>query len=296
MLYLILMNVEHEDVVCRFFPYTFQGKASPWFFNLAPRSITSWKLFETTFMEQFGDDKTSGIFFLELSRIKINKKEKVKDFNHRFITLLNRILENQFEAVQIEFYTTDLLLPISMFIKIKEKWTLAENFQEAIKVEKDLTSISSHPRNEENTTSTSERNSKKNEGISKTKSEKEDKELKDMESMQQMIKQIMNEIIDLKKNKSEGNKPFNPFLNKKVDTGTSSLFPPTLGINLEDYDMNNLCRSHHANHSERTCPEFINSFKEMTLPQGLPKEKRDEEEGENDDERKKKKGKKRNLH
>ena len=40
-------------------------------------------------MTQFGDDKTFGILFLELSQIKINKKEKIKDFNQRFITLLN---------------------------------------------------------------------------------------------------------------------------------------------------------------------------------------------------------------
>jgi hypothetical protein len=62
-----LMNVEHEDVVCRLFLYTFIGKASIWFFCLAARSITSWKQFETAFMTQFGDDKTFGILFLELS-------------------------------------------------------------------------------------------------------------------------------------------------------------------------------------------------------------------------------------
>ena len=43
-----------------------------------------------------------------------------------------------------------------MFIKIKEKWTLVENFQEAIKVEKDLASISSHLSNARNKNSTYE--------------------------------------------------------------------------------------------------------------------------------------------
>jgi hypothetical protein len=38
-----LMNVEHEDVVCKLFPHTLQGKTTKWFFNLAPGSITSWK-------------------------------------------------------------------------------------------------------------------------------------------------------------------------------------------------------------------------------------------------------------
>lgn len=76
-------------------------------------------------MKQFGDEKTSRILFSKLSRIKVNKKEKVKDFNHRFITLLNRILEKPYKAVQLEFYTASLPPPIAMLIKIKEKWTLA---------------------------------------------------------------------------------------------------------------------------------------------------------------------------
>ena len=31
-----LRNVIHEDVVCIFFPYTFEGKASTWYFDLQP--------------------------------------------------------------------------------------------------------------------------------------------------------------------------------------------------------------------------------------------------------------------
>ena len=45
-----LMDVEHEDIVCRLFPYTFVGKTSIWFVSHATRSITSWKQFETSFM------------------------------------------------------------------------------------------------------------------------------------------------------------------------------------------------------------------------------------------------------
>lgn len=74
MLALNLTNVKHLDVVCRLSYFTFQGKALTWFFSLALRSITSWQQFEATFMTKFEDDKTSQLFFLELSRIKINKK------------------------------------------------------------------------------------------------------------------------------------------------------------------------------------------------------------------------------
>ena len=91
MLAMNIMNVQHEDVACRFFYLTLQGKASSWFFNLPSRSITSWQQFENAFIMQFGDDKTSGTLLLELARLKINENEKVKDFNQRFITLLNKI-------------------------------------------------------------------------------------------------------------------------------------------------------------------------------------------------------------
>ena len=102
--------------------------------------------------------------------------------------------------------------------------------------------------------------------------------------MQQVIKQLTNEIIDVKKNKGEGRKPFNPLFKNKTNTNTPHMIPPTLGINLEDYAMENFYRTHHANHSKRTFPEFINLFVAMMLPQEPPKkDKKDEEEGENDD-------------
>jgi hypothetical protein len=52
-----------------------------------------------------------------------------------------------------------------MFVKRKENRTLEENFREAIKVEKDLASISIHRGNEENEASTSEKNGKKNKEV-----------------------------------------------------------------------------------------------------------------------------------
>ena len=94
-----LMNVEHEDVVCRLFPHTLQGKATKWFFNLAPGSITSWDKFEEAFMEEFSNEESSKIFPLELLGIRMNENEKVKDFNERFISLLNRIPIKPTEAV-----------------------------------------------------------------------------------------------------------------------------------------------------------------------------------------------------
>ena len=68
-------------------------------------------------MEQFSDEETSRILFLDLSRIRINEKEKVKYFNQVSITLLNMIFVKLIKEVQIEFYIAALSPPISMFVK-----------------------------------------------------------------------------------------------------------------------------------------------------------------------------------
>ena len=99
--------------------------------------------------------------------------------------------------------------------------------------------------------------------------EKKDKEPMDMASMQRVIKQLTNDIIDLKKNKGKGKKPFKSFVKKR--TYFSPQIPPILGINIEDYAMENYCHTHHANHCERTCPKFINYFVAFLTPLRPPR-------------------------
>jgi hypothetical protein len=261
------------------------AQASTWFFSFVARSIASWKQFEIAFLSQFGDDITSGVLLLELSRIRFDKKVKVKYFNQRFINLVNCIPEKRAVSIQVEFYIATLPLATTMFVKEREKRTLAEIFLEAIKVDKDMASISSHQGNEENKPSSSEKKTKKNKGILRMDTEK-DNEPMDMARMQRVIKQLTNDIIDLKRNKGEGYKPFNPFMNKRTDFVPQ--IPPTSSINIEDYAMDNFCHTHHANHSKRTCPEFINYFTTMITPLEPPRrKKRNEKEEEEDDQEKK---------
>jgi hypothetical protein len=94
-------------------------------------------------MAQFSDEETLGIFSLGLLGIRMDENEKVKDFNQRFITLLNKISIKPIEEVQIEYYTSALPPNIAMFVKNQEKLTLVDNFVEDIKVEKDLEALSS---------------------------------------------------------------------------------------------------------------------------------------------------------
>ena len=64
------------------------------------------------------------------------------------------------------------------------------------------------------------------------------------------------------------------------DKNTSHQIPPTSGIKLEDYAMDNFCHAHYANHPEKNCPKFMNLFKAMILPQECQDEEEEEEEEE----------------
>ena len=86
-----LINVVHEDVVCRLFPYYFKVQASTWYFSLEFGTINSWDDFEKEFLEKFGDDSTPADLVIELSSLRIKGKEGVKDFNYRFYCLKSMI-------------------------------------------------------------------------------------------------------------------------------------------------------------------------------------------------------------
>jgi hypothetical protein len=85
-----LMNVQHEDVVCRLFPYTFENSASTWYFNLPVGSITSWTKFQKDFLDKFAEETTTGALMAELFTATMTPKERVKYFNQRFTTILNK--------------------------------------------------------------------------------------------------------------------------------------------------------------------------------------------------------------
>jgi hypothetical protein len=61
-------------------------------------------------------------------------KEKVKDFNKRFTTILTKFQPDAKPAqeLQIEVCANALPTSISMFVKRAAKLTLAQNFEEAI--------------------------------------------------------------------------------------------------------------------------------------------------------------------
>ena len=114
-----LRNVIHEDVVCKLFHYRFEGKASTWYFSLESSSIPSWDVFSELFTQKFGDDKTPEELVIELSSMKTKGKKRVKDYNHRFSYLKNRIPNTVLPVKEllVAYYIKGLLAQISMWVK-----------------------------------------------------------------------------------------------------------------------------------------------------------------------------------
>ena len=121
-----ILNVDHEDVVCILFQYTFEPKASSWYFSLQANSIVDCDSFEKAFLGKFGNQKTVVTLMKELLFMRMENKEKVQDFNHRLTTPLNNFsaATKPTEESLIEYYTTTLDPPITMFVKRFGKITL----------------------------------------------------------------------------------------------------------------------------------------------------------------------------
>lgn len=95
------------------------------------------------FLENFADDKTLAMLLKELGSLGMEEKEKVKDFNQRFMRILNKFVADTkpHDSITIDYYTSPLPTTITQFVKWDVKPTLLEIWKEAISFEKDLRAI-----------------------------------------------------------------------------------------------------------------------------------------------------------
>ena len=114
-----LLNVEHEDVVCIIFQYTFEPKELSCHFSLQVDSILNSDGFAKEFLGKFGNQKTVATLMKELLSMRMGDEENVQEFNKRFTTLLNSfsVATRPVKESLVEYYTTTLYLPIEMFVK-----------------------------------------------------------------------------------------------------------------------------------------------------------------------------------
>jgi hypothetical protein len=193
MLVVRLQSVEHEDVVCRLFPYTFEGNASTWYFVQQLQTIISCDKFEPYFLETFGDDKFPEVLVIELSNLKMNPKEKFKEFNQRFITFKNKIPIDSMPAenLTISYYNKALHNNIAIWVKRSKKNTLLEAFEEAFLIEKEIMSLKYSLNSEVETTSSSK---KKIKILTIPPQNKNQQETLDLESLQKAFQKLSNQV------------------------------------------------------------------------------------------------------
>jgi hypothetical protein len=65
-------------------------------FRAGSLDVLAMLLHQTCFLEKFGDDKSPKVLVMELSSLKMNPKEKVKDFNQ--ISYVKELNSHRFNA------------------------------------------------------------------------------------------------------------------------------------------------------------------------------------------------------
>jgi hypothetical protein len=172
---------------------------------------------------------------MELSNMKMNPKEKVKDFNQRFLTLKNKIPADSMPAenLVIAYYAKSLHHNTTMWVKRSKKNTLLESFEEAVLIEKDILSLKDNTNPEAESTSSSK---KKIEILTRPPSNKKEKEPLDLESLHKSFQKLSNQVIDLKRSAEEGSSSkgnYRPPFRRPLPNPPNRSNPLAEGLSLE---------------------------------------------------------------
>jgi len=148
----------------------------------------------------------------DLSNLRIEHREPIKEFNARFNKLLNKIptASKPSEQIRSEWYITALPANIAIFVDRAGKPTLAENMKEALAVEKRINAL-------EKKAALEDRKAKKVSFKDYSK-KKTPKDPYDMEGLQKVLKTLSNEMVEIKKHVAEtsNKRPFRTY--KKTES------------------------------------------------------------------------------
>jgi len=154
-------------------------------------------------LTKFGDDRTTATLINDISNLKANPNEKIKDFKFRFNKLLNKIQDTSKPGVdvQIEWYIYSLPYNITIFVERANRATLIDTMKESLVVEKMILSL-------EKKTTQEERKTKKV-NFKEEPNNKTPKDPFDLEGLQKVLKSMSNDMVDIKKKEVESSKkPF----------------------------------------------------------------------------------------
>jgi hypothetical protein len=137
------VNDEAEDLVMKLFSASLHGEARRWYDNLPTASITSMDHFEEIFLARWVmklEDIQSLLRGFE--SIKQTEDETIRDFDFRFQRSLYHIPESYRPKGKylIYLYTNGILGHLSFLLNKKGPKTLAEAYNMAIQIEKNLSS------------------------------------------------------------------------------------------------------------------------------------------------------------
>ena len=97
-----------------------------------------------------------------------------------------------------------------------------------------------------------------------------------------MMQKLSNRIIDLEK-ENEAHKSYNPYYKRRGDSNQSKPPPHShASMNLTEVGMDNFCTFHQQPHSEKSCPQWINSMTlvmNQLLDSKLTEDNNEEEKG-----------------
>jgi hypothetical protein len=264
------MNIQHEDLVCRIFPYTFDNLDSTWYFNLPVGSITSWTKFQKYFLDKFAEETTIGALMVELFTATMSSKEKVKDFNQWFTIILNKFQPKAkpTQELQIEVYANALPASISMFLKRASKHTLVENFEETKTIEFQMKGC----KEGQVSILKKEFQPPPRRGLllirppGKQTKQGPEKGSRDIEDLQHMIKKLSNEIIDMKRSVGEGNlgqRPYKPFFKRNPPLKVIEPPPTNLNTDLGNVASDSFYTYHQEKYSKRDFPQWVHAMNLM---------------------------------
>ena len=180
------------------------------------------------------------------------------------------------EETLMEYYSSALSPEIAMFVKRSVKPSLLETYEEAKKVEEELESIHKQP------VDLDVKTFNKNPLLLTNPKEERPNEL---DNVVKMVQKLSNKIVDLDKDKeaSSSRKPFRQFFKKKEENSPPQPLPDNSSVlNLTEVGMENFCTFHQQPHSEKSCPQWINSMnlvvnKQLDVQLTKPKVKEEKE-------------------
>lgn len=158
-------------------------------------------------MTKFGDNCSTTSLINDLSNLKTNSGEKIKDFNSIFNKLLNKIptTSRPVVDVQFEWYLSSLPSNTTIFVDNANKNTLVENMKEVVSIKKGKNALERKKDQEDRKL---KRVTFKDEAKKKA-----PKDPFDLEGLQEVFKTLSNDIVDIKKQVVEysSRKPLRPF-------------------------------------------------------------------------------------